>query len=146
MNNNFWFILSCGFILLEIGNPGLLYFLAIAIGSIAAFAFNWLDYSENMQYLIFFTTCAISISCVYFFSKYITKSDNTKFHKSNTDLLIGKIVTIIEVQSLTIGQGKIDGEQWLVKLNQDGELKIGMKCIVVAVQGCHLQVKISTQN
>ena len=58
----------------------------------------------------------------------------------------GKIVTIIEVQSLTIGQGKIDGEQWLVKLNQDGELKIGMKCIVVAVQGCHLQVKISTQN
>ena len=142
MNNNFWFILSCGFILLEIGNPGLLYFLAIAIGSIAAFVANLLDFSENIQYMIFFIICTIAISCVYLFSKYITKYDNKKSHKSNTDLLIGKIVTITEVQSLKIGQGKLDGEQWLVKLHEDGELKIGMKCVVVAVQGCHLQINI----
>ena len=144
MNNNFWILLSCAFILLEIGNPGLLYFLAIAISAIFALLTSYFGYLEEIQYIVFFASSAITISCVYLFSKYISKPD-TKNHKSNTDLLIGKTVIITEVQSSNIGRGKVDGEIWLIKLTGEGNLKVGMKFTVVAIHGCHLQVNMSSQ-
>ncbi len=71
---------------------------------------------------------------------------DTKSHRSNTDLLVGKIVTVVAVQSAKIGQGTVGGEEWLVKLQDEGELKIGMKAIVLGVQGCHLQIREIIQN
>lgn len=135
-------MLACSFVLLEIGHPGLLYFLALAGGASAAFFASWLGYDVAVQYVVFFVACTVAMAFVYFFVQYIAVH-NRKSHRSNTDLLLGKMVTIIDVQSPKVGQGKLGGETWLVKLQGDGELIRGMKVYVVGVQGCHLQVHIS---
>lgn len=140
MNNVLWFLLACFFVFLEIGHPGLLYFLALAGGSSVAYVVSLLDYSATVQYLVFFMASMISLLLVYLLVKDVSVQ-NKGIHRSNTDLLIGQTVTIVEVQSETVGQGKLGGENWLVKLQSEGELRIGMKVVVVGVQGCHLQVR-----
>lgn len=142
MNTLFWFCLSFFFIILEISHPGLLYFLALASGSGVACLISWFEYSSKIQEISFFIASVVAIGVVYFLLPYFIVPD-TKFHRSNIDLLIGKMVTIIEIQSQTTGLAKIGGETWLVKLQGDGELSMGMKVIVIGVQGCHLQVKIN---
>lgn len=142
MNTQFWFLLSSFFIILEIGHPGLLYFLALAGGAFAACVVSWLGYSATMQNIMFFTASVVAIGLVSILVRYVAVPD-TKFHKSNTDLLLGKTVTVVEIQSVSTGLAKLGGETWLVKLQGEGELTVGMKAIVIGVQGCHLQIKIT---
>lgn len=145
MNNVMWFLLACFFIILEIGHPGLLYFLALAAGSGAAYVVSWLDYSLHIQYIVFFVASIIAIGLVYLFVR-CTDVHSKGSHRSNTDLLLGKMVMVVDLQSSTTGQGKLGGETWLIKLQGEGELQIGMKVSVVGVQGCHLQVRIVNHN
>lgn len=136
--NSLWFILGCCFVMLEIGHPGLLYFLAFAGGALVAFAVSWLGYAVETQNIVFFVASVVSIAMIYLFVK---KTDNdTKSHRSNVDQLIGRVVKVTQVQSVKIGVGKVGGEVWSIKVQGDGQLEVGMKVIVVGVQGCHLQV------
>lgn len=145
MNHQAWFLLGCFFILLEIGHPGLLYFLTLAFGSGIACIAGWYDYSLFVQYAVFFIFSCIAMGLVYLLIRFSDIRPRGS-HRSNTDLLLGKVVTVVELQSSTVGQGKLGGEMWLIKLQVEGELKVGMKVAVVGVQGCHLQVRIVNHN
>lgn len=140
MNNMIWFLFMFFFIILEIGHPGLLYFLALAGGSAAAYVASLLGSSLSIQYLVFFVTSILAIFLVYRFVRCIS-IQNKGSYRSNTDLLLGKTAIIVSLQSLTSGQGKLGGEIWFVKYQGEGALQIGMKVSVVGVQGCHLQVR-----
>lgn len=143
--NILWFLLACFFLFIEIGSPGLLYFLALCAGAGVAFVASCFGFSLENQLVAFFMASIVSIGFVSFFVRYIGVV-NKGSHRSNTDLLLGKVVTVIELQSLTSGQGRLGGETWLIKLQGDGELQVGMKVSVVGVQGCHLQVRIFIHN
>ena len=48
-----WFVLSFIFIFLEVGHPGLFYFLALSFGSFSACIASYLQYSTYTQSIIF---------------------------------------------------------------------------------------------
>lgn len=135
-----WILLSLFCVALEIGNPGLLYFLAMSCGALAAFLVTLQGYSFEAQAIVFFTVTIFSAGLIYLFVK--ASVDDSKKQKSNVDLLIGQIVTVVQVKTETSGTGKVKEENWSIKLiDQKDVLKIGMKAIVVGVQGCHLRVQ-----
>lgn len=135
-----WFVLSFVFVVLEIGHPGLFYFLALSFGSFSAFIASYLQYSVYTQSIIFFMMTFLCIAILHLFIKQSLHS--LKGHRSNVEQLLGKHVTVIEVRSSIAGLGKVGGEVWSIKLQQEGELQVGMQVVVVGVQGCHLKVQI----
>lgn len=138
--NNIWFVLGCCFILLEIGNPGLLYFLALSAGAFVTFGASVVDCSLYIQYLLFFLTSAIAIASVYLF---VNKTNNSsKEYHSNLEQLIGLTVTVRSIQSDKIGTTKIGSEVWLIKLQGDKALHAGAEVKILGIQGSHLQVKL----
>lgn len=136
-----WLGLMFLFLVLEIGHPGLLYFISFACGALGAFVASTQEYSFFLQAITFFamTLCALMVV-----HKFVKRSmHDLKSHRSNVDQLLGKTVRITEVQSAKIGYGKLGGEIWLVKLQGAEELRVGMKATVVGIQGCHLQVQVT---
>ena len=137
--NSMWFLLGFFFIILEVGHPGLLYFLALAGGSFTALGASYFCFSTEVQNIIFFTVSLMTIVLIHFFVR--KAASDSRSHRSNIDQLISKVVTIISIESKKAGACKLGGELWSIKLQGDGELKVGMKAIVVGIKGCHLQVK-----
>lgn len=143
--NVLWFVLSCVFVALEVGHPGLLYFLSMSCGAFAAFLASILSYSFAFQVGIFFAMTFVCLALVHLFVKK-TVFDH-RGHRSNVEQLVGKEVVIVKVYSEHSGLGKVGGEKWSVKLQgQEEKLVEGMKAIVIGIQGCHLKIKMTEQN
>ena len=136
--NMLWFFIACFFIFLEVGHPGLFYFLSFSIGSMAAFAASWLEYSIFIQGALFLFISIVSIFLLLFFLKRIDL--DLPSERSNIFRLVGKEVVVISVQSEKKGIGRVGQEEWTVILD-DGDLVKGMRAVVKAVQGCHLSIK-----
>lgn len=139
--NPFWFVLSIMFILMELINPGLFFFLALALGALATFFAELHNSLYINEYAYFFITSGIMFGLLQLLVKTMQKQKTSKTYQSNTHLLLGKTIEITEVISDDIGYGKLDGEIWQVKLqNKADKLQIGMPALVVGIKGCHLQI------
>ncbi len=140
----FWTTVLISFLLAELFNPGLFYFLAISIGSWCAIIANIMNLDESIQCLIFLISsvgACIFLQCVV---KKMLKQKSSKSYVSNTSLLIGKTVEITSLVSDYSGYGKVGGEIWVVKSKNDIPLQVGAKGIVIAISGCHLEVDLSS--
>ena len=140
MTSLIWLGLVFFFVVLEIGHPGLLYFLSLAFGALGALLATGYEHSFFVQACVFFAVTVVALVMLYWIVRRNMRA--FKSHRSNVDQLLGRTVKITEVSSSTNGYGKVGGEVWLVKLQGSGELMVGMKVTVVGVQGCHLQVQI----
>lgn len=142
----FWFVISIIFILMELLNPGLFFFLALALGALATLFANLYDCLQMNEYAYFFTVSGIMLGFLHLLVRWMQKQKNSKSYQSNTHLLIGKTIEITEVIADDIGYGKLDGEIWQVRLHNKNQqrvsLKVGMHGLVVSIKGCHLQVTI----
>jgi len=150
-----WFTLSIMFILMELFNPGLFFFLALALGALATLFADLYDCLYINEYAYFFVASGIMFGLLHFLVKSLQKQKNSKAYQSNTYLLLGKTIEITQVIADDIGYGKVDGEIWQVKLQskikqgsmprqeiQESVLKVGMHALVTGIKGCHLQVTI----
>jgi membrane protein implicated in regulation of membrane protease activity len=144
---NFWFIISSIFILLELLNPGLFFFLALSLGALATMLLEHQDSLPVNQYLFFFIASGIMFVVLNCMIKFLQKKKHSKFYESNMHLLIGKTVEITEVISDDTGYTQADGEIWMVKLQTkqnklslENTLQIGQRALVIGVKGCHLQI------
>jgi len=151
-----WFLLTIFFILLELSNPGLFYFLSLAIGSSCTFLTSFYDFNSLLtfnscniviQCSVFFVATLISVILLHRYAKQNQKQKSSKAYLSNMYQLIGKTVEITQVSDYCnqSGYGKVNGEVWQIKLqtnhaNKLSKLNVGMLATVVGVQGCHLQV------
>ncbi|MCX5924329.1 MAG: NfeD family protein [Candidatus Dependentiae bacterium] len=141
-----WFILTLFCLILEMGNPGLFYFLSIALGSFMAFIASLYNFNIAEQCAICLTG---SLGMLFLLLTYVKKSQKnktSKLYQSNMYQLIGKTIEITEVTSEVSGYGKVNGETWPVKSQSDKSLTVGMLAIITGVQGCHLQVNSLTND
>lgn len=153
----FWFILSIMFVLTELTNPGLFFFLALALGALTTLLADLYDKLYINQYAYFFISSGIMFGLLQLLVKTMQKHKNYKTYQSNTHLLVGKTIEITEIISEDIGYGKLDGEIWQVKLQNKhsailgqrskdpvlkSALKVGMHGLVIGIKGCHLQITL----
>ncbi|MGZ6250849.1 MAG: NfeD family protein [Candidatus Chromulinivorax sp.] len=139
MNNTiFWFVVVFFFLFLEIGHPGLLYFLSFSAGAGAALIATLYNWQLEWQYIIFFVVTCAAFGLFYFFLKNI-KQQLT--HRSNLEALIGKKVTVFQAKyDTSIFQAKIAGQIWQVQSVHGYALQEGQLVVIVGIQGCHLKV------
>lgn len=143
---NMWLVLTFACLILELGNPGLFYFLSIAFGSFIACIASMYQVEIINQWAICLLSC---VSMLFVLHRYVKKSQKNKtsqVYQSNIYLLIGKTVEIIEVTSSTSGYAKVNEEIWPVKTHSKKDLRVGMFATVTGVQGCHLQIDNSAND
>lgn len=139
----FWFIFSAIFILIELLNPGLFFFLALSLGALVTMLLEYQELMPINQYVFFFITSGCMFALLNGIVTLLQKKKQSKFYESNMHLMTGKMVKITEVISDDTGYAQIDGEIWMVKLqHKEAKLQIGQKALVVGVKGCHLQINL----
>ncbi len=138
-----WFSLIFFFLFLEMGHPGLLYFLSFSCGALCSCIATFYGVCVPYQLLIFLAGTCGALLGVYFWTKQKKNQLQTSFHTSNLDALIGKkIIVFTSEHNLNIWQARIDGQLWLVRSVHDKSLHEGQKAVIVGVQGCHLKVDV----
>jgi len=142
----FWFIISAVFIILELANPGLFFFLALSLGALSTMLIQLQQPLPIHEYAFFFISSGIMFLFLNMIVKTISNKKTSKIYSSSMNLLIGKTIEITEVISDDTGYTQVDGETWMIKsYNQNQKLKIGMHALVIGVKGCHLQVDLLTE-
>lgn len=132
-----WILLSLSFLILELGHPGLFFFLSFSIGACSAAVFAYFDYGLFAQIPIFFGATFAALFCLRVFLK--------KFHRStqktNVYALIGKQgVVVQQILPEQPGYVKVEGQLWLARPVAHG---IGVDCPikVIDARGAHLVVE-----
>ncbi|MDP3788689.1 MAG: NfeD family protein [Candidatus Chromulinivorax sp.] len=137
----FWFGLIFFFLFLEMGHPGLLYFLSFSCGALCSFVATLYGACVPLQLILFLAgTCGalLAVHCLV-----TTKKDQlqTPSHRSNLDALIGKKITVMQSEhDSNIWQARVSGQLWLVRSVHGEPLVPGQHVVIVDVQGCHLRV------
>jgi membrane protein implicated in regulation of membrane protease activity len=134
----FWTILSLSFVILELGHPGLLFFLSFSCGSCAALIANLFGLSLIAQGSLFFIVTAIALLLMRFGLK--------KFHRThyrtNIYALIGKQATVTqEVSHEKPGYVMVDGQPWMARSTAH-TIPVGAIVRVRETRGAHLIVEI----
>lgn len=135
-----WLVVAALCLIMEVGNPGLFFFLSFFFGALAAtiatvYADSWIA-----QSVIFFVGTLIALVIL----KYWVKSyeQDTKVPLTNVYALQGKRgVVIIDITNNQPGQVKISGEIWSARSVHNEHIKVDATVEVVSVHGAHVQVK-----
>ncbi len=137
----FWFGVMFFFLFLEMGHPGLLYFLSFSCGALVAGVMSWYEYQDVFQYGVFLLGTIASLTVLHLMFKAKSNEKMMQHYVSNTDALIGKKVTVFQSQdNKQVWHAQISGQVWVVRAIHDKPLENGQQVIIVAVQGCHVQV------
>lgn len=136
-----WFSLIFLFLFLEMGHPGLLYFLSFSCGALCSYVATLYGASISSQLILFIAGTCSALLMVHILLKTEKNQLQTPSHRSNLDALIGKKVIVIAAEhNNNVWQARVSGQLWLVRNIHDEPLVPGQHVIIVDVQGCHLRV------
>ena len=136
-----WFSLCFLFLFLEMGHPGLLYFISFSFGALCSCVAIFYGAGVSAQLAIFLGGTSGALLCVYFFVRAKENQLSSPSHRSNLDALIGqKVVVYQSSHEEQVWLAKISGQVWVVKAVHNELLVAGQQVIIVDVQGCHLRV------
>ena len=135
----FWLILAIVFLFIEIGTPGLFFFIAFAIGCGFASILAFTGFSFVVQCVFGLTVSILSFFILRHYFSVKTKGGEIE---TNVDALVGqKGIVIKTINPHEIGQVKVGGESWSAQNVDDHVLQKGMVVSVVRVKGNRLVVK-----
>jgi len=144
MNNIFflWLAGSTVFLVLEMGHPGLFYYLSFFFGALGAAIAVLLTNTTWVHTATFIVTTLIAFLI---FKKLI--SNKVSNHQvTNTDALVGKQGTVTStINPGQLGYVRIDSEVWAARNNHQLPIYAGSRITVVAVRGAHVVVEPITQ-
>lgn len=136
----FWLIVALFFLLLEMGSPGLFFFISFFCGGLVAAISALFVSSVIAQTILFFVaTIGALVPLRYFVVPYIEK--NRPHERTNVYAMIGKrgfVITKIEKRSL--GLVKINGITWAARSISEA-VEVGDEVEVVDLRGAHVIVK-----
>ncbi len=136
-----WFGLIFLFLFLEMGHPGLLYFLSFSCGALCSFVATLYGSGVPSQLLLFIAGTCGALLIVHFLVNTKKNQLQTPSHRSNLDALIGKKIVVLPVEhDANVWQARVSGQLWLVRSIHDERLIPGQQVVIVDVQGCHLRV------
>lgn len=136
----FWLVVAVLFLILEVGSPGLFYFLSFCVGAVLSAAASLYFDSTSIQSVVFLAGTIIALLVL----KYGIKSWK-KHHKlpaTNIDALHGKQGIVLE--TITVqnpGMVKVEGQIWSAKSKNDESIQAGAIIEVVSCTGAFLIVK-----
>ncbi len=137
----FWFLFSLLFLLLELGHPGLLFFVSFAVGAIGAGIVSFLTPDIALQVGVFLGVTIIALAALKRWV--ITRGIRHPHHgASNIYALEGKKGLVIkEIRPNIPGQVKLNGEIWSARALHEEVIEIATEVIVLYVKGAHVVVE-----
>jgi len=140
-----WFIMALAFLIFEMGNPGLFFFLSFFIGALnTALLSFWID-SGVFQGLMFLGSSAFSFFMLRFLVGRMIEQVHRDKH-TNVYALQGKRGVVVQAIELAgSGQVKVGGEIWSARAADESAIDVGTAVVIVAVKGVHLIVEKVSQ-
>jgi len=136
-----WLIIALFFLLLEMGAPGLFFFLSFFFGALVCAAATFITDSLVVQTIIFLISSTISFLTLHFWVKNKVMSAH-KESATNVYALQGAQAAVIKSISLeSVGQVKVLGEIWSARSHTGEFIGKGEYVEIVRVKGSHLIVK-----
>lgn len=136
-----WSVIALAFLLLELGNPGLFFFLSFSCGAGFSAAFSMLQPEPSLvtQIITFFAGSTLAFIAL---SRWVKKT-SAHSPKTNVYALQGKRGTVItSITPTESGSVKIGGETWSARAAHEHEtIALGAQVEIVTVRGVHLIVK-----
>lgn len=133
-----WLASALLLILLEVGTPGLFFFVSFAFGALCASGMAFYGFSLYTQCGAALAGTAIAFAAI----KYYTSKHKQQKHATNMDALIGQEGVIIEpIESHKAGRVKVGGEGWPAITKDKRSFQKGTVVLIVDVQGNKLVVQ-----
>ena len=127
-----WILIGLYFLLIEMGTPGLFFFVSFSVGAFGASFVSFLSYDFTIQCA---TVLVLSILTFLVIKKYFASNGLQKL-PANTDALIGSSGTVTQaLDPNTPGRVKIRGEVWRATTPRNITLAQGDIVTVQAVKG-----------
>lgn len=140
----FWLAIAFLFLLGELGNPGLFFFISFACGALVSAVVSFWTAALIVQMTIFLVITVISIILLRTLLSSYTQVQIERHYYSNVDALVGKKALVIKtIKPDQAGQVRIQGEIWAARA--DIEIASNTHVEIVAVRGAHVQVRIIHQ-
>ncbi len=147
MNNYifFWLITALGFLMFELGSPGLFYFLSFSCGALITSFAGAMCATIFDQAIIFIVS---SIASFFALTKWVGKTSRSTHIRTNVHALIGKkgvVVTPANIYS-QLGYVHVSGQVWAYKALNDHSFSAGSPVEIVDVRGAHVVVRPSIHS
>lgn len=143
INFMIWSFLGLILVLLELGHPGLLLFLSIALGAFGAASATFMTPELGYQLTVFVGVAIIGIILTRWYLQRLGKFFNKSLGQTNVYALVGKLgLVLAEINDQQAGYVKIDGEVWLAKAVAGQTIIVGQEVLVTGTKGCHVIVKV----
>ena len=147
-----WLAMAVLFATLELGHPGMLYFLSFAIGAAGASLgaagsaiFGWFSPNDFvMQQIIFLVVTILAFYVLRKAAGGWIADMHTKAHRTNVDALIGQRGVVVESITLDApGRVRVGNEVWRARVATPENIEEGQSVFVTAVRGSHVVVKLA---
>jgi membrane protein implicated in regulation of membrane protease activity len=142
-----WLVVGFFFLLLELINPGLFFFISFFCGSLIAALLSWYTFTVVQQTIAFFAASCTSFLLICLVLKKRHYLSNRHVPKTNFFALIGKHAKVIEeIKPGQTGSIKVDGQIWSAKGKENECYPIGSLVEIIDVVGCHCKVRALKEN
>lgn len=137
----FWLVIAVLFLFMEMGSPGLFFFLSFFFGALVAAFSTFFTSSIIVQGFIFLGSSVIAFAVLRLWVK--KKVLKAKEHElTNIYALKGKRAKVIKsIVSPESGKVKVYGEIWSARTLENGAIEQGVYVEIVDIRGSHLIVK-----
>jgi membrane protein implicated in regulation of membrane protease activity len=136
-----WLIVAFFFLILEMGSPGLFFFISFFFGGLVAAGVSCITDSIIMQ-AVSFSGAVISALFVLRYVVIPMLGKDRHHERTNVYALKGKHGFVVKPISLQIpGFVRINGELWVAQVTRDEHIDAGSTVEVIAVRGAHVVVK-----
>lgn len=139
-----WLLFAVIFLLLELGHPGLFFFLSFSIGSFLALAATLLEFSFFYQLVTMLGGTLLAVGVLHYFLRKTKQLNAAHEPKTNMFALQGKMgVALTDITEHSLGRIKVGTEEWSARTHATHSIHAGSYVEIVAVRGCHCIVKQS---
>lgn len=137
----YWLVIAFIFLIMEMGSPGLFFFISFFFGGLAAAAASCFTPSPITQTIFFLSGTSIALLILRYFIVPLLGKDRPN-ERTNVYALKGKQGFVLKNISFEHpGLVRINGEIWAAKIVRDESALKGDLIEVVDVRGAHVVVK-----
>ena len=136
----FWLLVAMLFLFLEMGSPGLFFFLSFFFGALICAGSTFITVSFVAQSVIFLLGSIVSFVILHFWVKRKLKTKESE--QTNIYALKGKRAKVLKkISPPDSGKVKVYGEVWSARSLSEEVIDQGEYVEIVDVRGSHLYVK-----
>jgi membrane protein implicated in regulation of membrane protease activity len=137
-----WLIVAFVFLIMEIGNPGLFFFLSFFFGGLSAALTSYVSESVTIQFLSFFGSTVLALYILRHWGVSLV-GKNRPQQQTNFYALKGKRAVVTQdISDGRPGLVNIGGQVWAARVvHHDDTVLIGDVVEVIDVRGAHVVVK-----